>query len=214
MEAGVYYYKFEYFWCKNILVEGTGIAANPNNNRTTCNYYNISSSNTAITPIVNYNNDYTLEFDEIRNSYWDADIDRDANGNLVYDKLPDGSNDLTKQVISVYPHRYRHYIKINTTELRNVSQGNSYEFYIYAAYNNDPTPGTLSTGAACPADASSGKYAAFSKKVKIDIICGLEEVTVGIKEYAYNLPEGTAQEHFGNQTFEVNPQNLTLQTSK
>jgi hypothetical protein len=87
----------------------------------------------------------------------------------------------------VYPHRYRHYIKIDTTQLRNISSGTAYEFYIYATYNNDATDAH-----------STGKYAAFSKKVAIDIICGLEEVSVGIKEYAYDLPEGTAEEFFGN----------------
>lgn len=132
LTTGVYYYKFEYFWCKNIGIEGSGILSQASftSNTTTCNYYNISSSNTEIVPIVNYNNSYTLEFDEMRHSYWDADMYVDAAGNFVY---------------PVHPHRYRHYIKIDTTQLRNISSGTAYEFYIYAAYNNDATD-AASTG--------------------------------------------------------------------
>jgi hypothetical protein len=50
--------------------------------------------------------------------------------------------------------------------------------------------------------------------MKIDVACGNEIVDVGITEYSYLFGEGTEEEFFGNMTFEVNPDNLTLTTSK
>lgn len=122
MDLGVgwNYYTFDHFDCYGTR-SGTV---------STCQYYNISSSNTEIKPV-------------------------SGNGYEI------------KELLRVYPgtssERFR--VKIPTDTLRNATAGNQIEFYVYGSYNNNPND-----------NSADGRYAAWSQKMVIDVVCGLERV--------------------------------------
>ena len=64
-------------------------------------------------------------------------------------------------------------IKFPTSELRNASAGNQIEFYIYGSYNNNPLD-----------NSADGRYAAWSQKMKIDIVCGQEKLLMDGKDFS------------------------------
>jgi hypothetical protein len=152
-EVGVGYFRyvFDYFWCNNIVVttiDGSGL---------TCNYYNISSSNTEIVPIINYNNSYTIQpprqYFDTSIVFTSTSLCMECNGALAVndDSVTDSAGNTctsaydgnaalcgTLDVVA----RWRMDVTIPTDELRNASAGNQIEFYIYAAYNNDAANST------------------------------------------------------------------------
>ena len=129
-----------------------------------CDLYNISSSNTEIVPIVDYNGysiDPPISFYNSDESKW---------------KLK---------------------VTVPTDILRNSTAGNLIEFYIWSVYNNnwlDPE--------------ADGRYAIFSDKMVMNVACGSEKVSVVKSDYILDYNEGS--KYFQNETFHVNPTNMTI----